>query len=79
MADNNALKAAWKKLREGQHPVVVEVMNEALETAQGIAERDRQTLIRDRIIEGLDKRISPDGEFDGTIAEELISRSDKPK
>ena len=78
MSDNKALQAAWKKLRDAHHPVVVEVMQDALETAQGVADQTRQTAIRDRIIEALDAHISPDGELDKKIAEELIGGSVRP-
>ena len=67
MSKNEALEKAWKNIRNEYHPVIVEVMKEALTTAQEVQERSRQTAIRDRIIEGLDERISPEGLLAGVF------------
>ena len=75
MSANPALEKAWKKIREVHHPVVVEVMKEALGTAQEVQEKHVKTAIRDRIIEGLDQRVSPEGVLDKDIAEELIEKT----
>ncbi len=73
MSANKALEKAWKEVREGYHPVVVEVMIEALTAAQEVQEDRIQTRIRETVIEGLDQRVSPDGTLDKELAEKLIA------
>ena len=75
MSKNESLEKAWKDLSNEYHPTIVEVMKEALTTAQEVQEKSVQTAIRDRIIEGLDERISPEGILDKDLAEDLITQA----